>query len=239
VAIRLRVPLVALWLAPDLARLAVADGQPDRADWIAGEIERVAPVAGTGTAHAVARFCRAVVSHDAEALLVAADEFEAAGRPLFAARALDAAGEAAARAGRRATAVDALRRAAGIYESVGAVLDGRATARELRSLGARAGARGARRRPVSGWSSLTPSEQTVAALVAEGLANGEIAARLYVSKRTVETHISRLYVKLQVDSRVAIAHIGREATEPASSEVFPSPEGLRAGRGHANPRMGG
>ena len=55
---------------------------------------------------------------------------------------------------------------------------------------------------------MTPTEQTVAGLVAEGLANGEIAARLYVSKRTVETHISRLYVKLQVDSRVAIANLG-------------------------------
>ncbi len=215
VAIQLRVPLVALWLAPDLARLAMADGQRELAEWIAGEIERVAPAAQSRTADAVARFCRAVVSHDAEALLAAADGFEAAGRPLFAARALDAAGELAERAGRRAAAVDALRRAAGIYERVGAALDGRATARELRALGARSGARGARRRPVAGWSSLTPTEQTVAGLVAEGLANGEIAARLYVSKRTVETHISRLYVKLQVDSRVAIANLGRRAAEPA------------------------
>ena len=54
----------------------------------------------------------------------------------------------------------------------------------------------------------------MAALVAEGLANGEIASRLYVSKRTVETHISRLYLKLQVTTRVGIARVVGDATEP-------------------------
>ncbi len=202
------VPLVVMWLAPDLARLAVADGQDDVAEWIA---ERVAPVArraATRTADAVVRFCRGLVDQDAEALIAAATGFERAGRPLFAARALDAAAGAAVTS---ADAVEVTRRAIEIYDGLGACHDGRVARQRLRTLGARTGSRGGRRRPVTGWDSLTPAERDVARLVAGGFANAEIAARLYVSKRTVETHVSRLYAKLQVTSRVALAN----ATEPA------------------------
>lgn len=60
-------------------------------------------------------------------------------------------------------------------------------------------------RPVTGWESLTRAEHAVAALVGEGLPNAEIAERLYISRRTVETHVSRLYQKLQLKGRVTLA----------------------------------
>jgi DNA-binding CsgD family transcriptional regulator len=214
IAFQRRVPLVTLWLAPDLTRLAIAAGRPEIAEWIAGEVERIAPRAATTTAESVARFCRAAVDQDIDGMLAAAAGFEQAGRPLFAAAALEAAGGAAGAGGRVDVSVRATRRAGELYDGLGAAGDARRAWRQLRAVGGRVGARGTRRRPVAGRSSLTPSEQAVAALVADGLANAEIAERLYVSKRTVETHISRLYLKLQVTTRVGIARMVSDATEP-------------------------
>ena len=68
--------------------------------------------------------------------------------------------------------------------------------------------RGERKRPTSGWASLTPTERDVVRLVAQGLANNEIAARLFVSRRTVQTHLTHVYAKLGISSRVQLAHEG-------------------------------
>lgn len=65
--------------------------------------------------------------------------------------------------------------------------------------------RGVRGRPASGWESLTPTERDVVRLVSEGLPNKDIAARLFVSPRTVQTHLTHVYAKLAVSSRVQLA----------------------------------
>ena len=65
--------------------------------------------------------------------------------------------------------------------------------------------RGERKRPTSGWGSLTPAERDVVRLVSEGLANNAIATRLFVSPRTVQTHLTHVYTKLGVSSRVQLA----------------------------------
>jgi DNA-binding CsgD family transcriptional regulator len=64
--------------------------------------------------------------------------------------------------------------------------------------------RGERKRPSSGWASLTPAELDVVRLVTEGLANKAIATKLFISPRTVETHLSHVYAKLGVASRVQL-----------------------------------
>jgi DNA-binding CsgD family transcriptional regulator/Tfp pilus assembly protein PilF len=64
--------------------------------------------------------------------------------------------------------------------------------------------RGERKRPSKGWSSLTPTELDVVRLACEGLGNKEIAARLFVSPRTVQAHLSHVYSKLGVSSRVQL-----------------------------------
>lgn len=65
--------------------------------------------------------------------------------------------------------------------------------------------RGERKRPSSGWVSLTPTELDVVGLVAEGLANKDIADRLIISPRTVQTHLTHVYAKLGLTSRVQLA----------------------------------
>ncbi|MCP9271575.1 LuxR family transcriptional regulator [Mycolicibacterium arenosum] len=65
--------------------------------------------------------------------------------------------------------------------------------------------RGERKRPTTGWDSLTPTERDVVGLVSEGLATKEIAARLFVSPRTVQTHLTHVYAKLGLSSRVQLA----------------------------------
>ena len=64
--------------------------------------------------------------------------------------------------------------------------------------------RGERKRPATGWESLTPAERDVARLACEGLANKEIATRLFVSPRTVQAHLSHIYTKLGITSRVQL-----------------------------------
>jgi predicted ATPase/class 3 adenylate cyclase/DNA-binding CsgD family transcriptional regulator len=65
--------------------------------------------------------------------------------------------------------------------------------------------RGERKRPTSGWASLTHSERDVVRLVREGLANNDIATRLFISRRTVQTHLTHVYTKLGLTSRVDLA----------------------------------
>ena len=65
--------------------------------------------------------------------------------------------------------------------------------------------RGSRRRPASGWSSLTPTELAVVRLVVEGLTNPEIGARLFMSRETVKTHLSRIFTKLDTANRTELA----------------------------------
>jgi predicted ATPase/class 3 adenylate cyclase/DNA-binding CsgD family transcriptional regulator len=65
--------------------------------------------------------------------------------------------------------------------------------------------RGQRKRPANGWASLTPTELDVVRLVSEGLANNDIATRLFVSPRTVQSHLTHVYTKLGLSSRVQLA----------------------------------
>jgi DNA-binding CsgD family transcriptional regulator len=66
-------------------------------------------------------------------------------------------------------------------------------------------ARGSRRRPSTGWGSLTPTELEVVRLVVDGLSNPEIGRRLFMSRGTVKTHLSHIYAKLGVANRTELA----------------------------------
>ena len=68
------------------------------------------------------------------------------------------------------------------------------------------------RRPVTGWAALTDAERRVAQLVAEGLANREVAERLFLSRYTVETHLKHAFAKLGVSSRTELATLAPRNT---------------------------
>lgn len=106
----------------------------------------------------------------------------------------------------RARAREHLRAAAEIFDSCGARALKARTERELRRLGVRVG--GGATTAAGGDAprfGLSPRELEVALLVAEGLTNQQVAERLFLSVRTVETHLSRIFAKLEVTSRVGVA----------------------------------
>lgn len=157
-----------------------------------------------------AKYCRGLVDDDADALAEAVRGYEGSPRTFELAQAREAAGMSLARRDRRAEAIDQLERALAVYEEVGAVQDVARTDATLRGLGVRRGRRGRRARPATGWGSLTPTELRVARLIGEGLLYQEVAARLFISRRTVETHIAHMFAKLGVSSRSQLAEIVRE-----------------------------
>jgi DNA-binding CsgD family transcriptional regulator/tetratricopeptide (TPR) repeat protein len=83
--------------------------------------------------------------------------------------------------------------------------------------------RGPRARPALGWDSLTPTEHAVAQAVAEGLSNPQIAARMFISRRTVTTHLTSIFRKLSIPSRAELAArvARREDQEAARSRIGP------------------
>jgi DNA-binding CsgD family transcriptional regulator len=102
------------------------------------------------------------------------------------------------------SSVAALRDAMGEEDFDSAWAEGAALSTEEAIAYAQRG-RGGRKRPPSGWASLTPAERDVVRLVSEGLANNDIATRLFVSPRTVQTHLTHVYTKLGLTSRVQLA----------------------------------
>jgi DNA-binding CsgD family transcriptional regulator len=100
--------------------------------------------------------------------------------------------------------VAALREALGKRDFDAAWAEGAALSTEEAIAYAQRG-RGERKRPASGWASLTPAERDVVRLVSEGLGNNDIAARLFVSPRTVQSHLTHVYSKLGLTSRVQLA----------------------------------
>ena len=102
-----------------------------------------------------------------------------------------------------ATAVGAVRDALGHSDFESAWAEGAAMSTLEAVAYARRG-HGGRKRPASGWRSLTPTEREVVRLVSEGLANNDIATRLFVSPRTVQSHLTHVYNKLGVSSRVQL-----------------------------------
>jgi DNA-binding CsgD family transcriptional regulator/tetratricopeptide (TPR) repeat protein len=206
-----------LRIGPDLVRLLLAadadpagtPGSPPAAEVVAAEVvaavAEVADRAGTASARAAALRCRGLLSADAGLLLAAAAEYASGSRVPHRALALEEAAAAQAGQGRVPEAAASLAEALASFDAMGAVRDAARVTAALRAAGVRRGVRGARRRPASGWASLTATELQVARLAAEGLTNPQIAQRLYISRYTVETHLKHVFAKLSLTSRVQLA----------------------------------
>ena len=193
------------YLLADAVRLAVKTGELETARALAGHAAAFAAGSEIPRRQANALYCRGLLDHDAARLLTAADRYVDASRPLFSAKALEAAAGEFVAAGDRGQARAAFTRAVEIYASLGAAADAARLQALFRAHGIRRGPRSKHRQARSGWPSLTPAETKIAGLVGEGLSNPEIAARLLLSRRTVATHVSHILKKLGVHSRTDIA----------------------------------
>ena len=112
--------------------------------------------------------------------------------------------------GQTADARSALNEAVRLYSDAGATWDVKRADAALRAHGVRRGPRSVHRRATTGWEALTPSELGIAELVAQGRSNPDIAAELYLSRRTVQTHVSRILAKLQLRSRMEVIRAAAE-----------------------------
>ena len=76
---------------------------------------------------------------------------------------------------------------------------------------------GGRKRPATGWASLTPAEREVVRLVSEGLRNDAIARRLFIAPGTVKVHLSHIFAKLSITTRAELAAQAAAHDLPARS----------------------
>jgi len=192
-------------LFADAVRLATKIGDLDTAKALAGHAAALAADSEIPHRQANALYCSGLLEHDATRLLTAAERYDEAGRPLLSAKALEAAAADFVCSDDRGEARAAFTRAVEIYTSLGAAADAARLQTRFRAHGIRRGPHARHRQARSGWDSLTAAETRIAALVQGGLSNPEIATRLFLSRRTVATHVSHILKKLDVHSRTDIA----------------------------------
>ena len=192
--------------SPPAIRSAVALGRRDEVDPIIADAEADAAIPGAAPgAQAAAWWCRGLADRDADLLRRALAHPAWANQPVERAFVLEDLGAVLAEHGDRDGAVAALEGALQAFVGLDAGPSMARVAAQLRALGVRKGTRGARRRAVTGWEAITPSEQAVVELVAKGWTNPQIARHLYVSRHTVESHLKHVYAKLGISSRVELA----------------------------------
>jgi DNA-binding CsgD family transcriptional regulator len=197
--------LVHQWL-PDLVRLALAAGDPAMARW-AAQVCQAEAEAETRPARAAAASlrCQGLLESDPGPLAEAVAHYREVGPAVELPAALEDLAVVLAARDRAADARAALNEAIARYEGMQARWDMRRAEGRLRVHGVSRGGRPSRHaRATSGWAALTPTEAKVAALVARGASTMDIAQEMFLSRRTVQTYISRILTKLDAKSRVEI-----------------------------------
>jgi DNA-binding NarL/FixJ family response regulator len=190
-------------VAGDLAEALAEAGRPEAANEVIARLGRLAAAQrhpwGLATADRSAAVVALADKYDEAAaaqLAGAAAAYQALGLGFDGARTLLVLGRAQRRAKKRAAARDSLQAAWAGFEQLGCPGWATAAAAELDRVSGRRAAPG---------GGLTPGERRVAELVAAGLSNKEVAARLYVSVATVDSHLRGVYAKLGIRSRIQLA----------------------------------
>jgi DNA-binding CsgD family transcriptional regulator len=197
--------LIHQWL-PDLARLALAAGDRQMAQ-AATQACQAEAAAETHPARATVASlrCHGLLESDPGPLEEAVAHYRALGPAVELPAALEDLAVVQAESGREEDARTALNEAVRLYEGLQARWDIRRAEGRLRPHGIRRGVRGQRgQRAAFGWEALTPTEVKIAAMVARGDSTSDIARGMFLSRRTVQTYISRILAKLGVKGRVDI-----------------------------------
>jgi DNA-binding CsgD family transcriptional regulator len=188
---------------PDELEALIGLGEIGRADQLLSPFERRAQRLACSWAIGAAARCRGLALAAGRELDGAVAAFDRAiahqlhlGQPLELGRTYLVRGSVLRRAKKWASARESLNNAARIFERLGARVWLETTTSELGRIGGRA----------TGLSTLTETESRVAELVATGLTNREVAARLFLSVSTIESNLRRAYQKLGVRSRTELSH---------------------------------
>jgi ATP/maltotriose-dependent transcriptional regulator MalT len=202
---------VALNAIPDLVEAAIRAGRLDLVSERLSQYRQWVTSAPTGSGRALLARCEALLAErppeeafrEALDLAPALPSFQRARTELLY-------GEWLRRERRRQEARAHLRAATQLFRSLGAVPWEERAEAELRATGETA-----RRRDPSTLDQLTPQELQIAGLVAEGLTNREIAAQLFLSPRTIDYHLRKVFSKLGIASRTDLVRRGLPSREPA------------------------
>ena len=194
-----------------------AEGYAARAEELAGTLDLHLPAGLAARTRAAILLDQGKASEAVALARVAVDECAASGAHLQAAFSRSLLGNALAEAGERAEAIEEIREAERVLDTCGSLRERDAARRELRKLGVRREARG----PAAGESgidSLTKRELEIAGLVTDRKTNKEVATDLFLSEKTIESHLRNIFFKLGVSSRVEVARaIERERRDQAGS----------------------
>jgi len=210
--------------AVTLVRSALAAGDRTQAAAVAARAEQHAamnpefPSVAAGTMHA-----RGLAEADADLLARAAGRHR---RPWLRASAWEDAG--------KLSGPEQLERALAAYESMGAEHDAARVRARLRRMGVRRRHWVREDRPLTGWNSLTDTERRVAAHVADGLTNAQVAEHMFLSRHTIDFHLRQIFRKLAISSRVDLARValgeqGKQGDQGQTTRTrdVPAPPSMR------------
>jgi DNA-binding CsgD family transcriptional regulator len=188
-----------MWAPVELVEAATRSGNPDRAAVALQELAEMTRASGTDWALGIEARSRALLSENEAAERLYREAIDRLGRTrvrVELARAHLLYGEWLRRERRRLDAREQLRTAHELFTAMGIEAFAERAARELLATGERA-----RKRTVETSGQLTAQETQIARLARDGLANSEIGARLFISPRTVEYHLHKVFTKLDISSR--------------------------------------
>jgi ATP/maltotriose-dependent transcriptional regulator MalT len=209
-------PWPSMWAWPELVEAAARGGDAELARDALERLAATTQPCGTDPAAGIEARCRALLSDGAAAEALYRDAIDWLSRTQLRpdlARAHLLYGEWLRREGRRLDAREQLRTAHDMLTAIGMEAFAERARRELVATGQKVGKRTAETR-----EQLTPQEEQIARLARDGRTNPEIGAQLFLSARTVEWHLHKIFTKLGIGSRreleVALAHRGQDG-QPA------------------------
>jgi DNA-binding CsgD family transcriptional regulator len=184
------------WALVELIEAAVRGGRPDEAAAALGRLSERTQASGTQWALGIEARCRALLSGDESLYRESVERLARSRAAVELARSRLLYGEWLRRENRRVDAREQLRAAHEMFSRMGAAAFAERARRELSATGETV-----RKRTVETVDELTTQEAQVARLAAQGRTNPEIGALLFISPRTVEYHLHKVFPKLGISSR--------------------------------------
>jgi DNA-binding CsgD family transcriptional regulator len=194
-----------VWSLPELVEAAVRSGKPEVATDALERLRQRTKVAGTEWALGIEARCAALLSDDGIADGLYREAIERLGHSrvmLDLARAHLLYGEWLRRRGRRVDAREQLRTARASFAEMGAGAFAQRAGRELLATGETA-----RKRTIETTDHLTPHEARIARMARDGASNQDIATELFVSRKTVEYHLHKVFSKLEISTRQQLEYV--------------------------------